>query len=101
MKGTRRERIRELMEAGPLTIRELASILDLSFKEIEEDLEHVRKTVGTRAFRMEPPECLSCGFVFEKRTRLNTPSRCPRCKSEKTSEPVFWIESIGDKKKNG
>jgi hypothetical protein len=39
--------------------------------------------------------CQSCGFTFRDRSRLETPSRCPRCKRERIDEPLFRIESIG------
>jgi predicted Zn-ribbon and HTH transcriptional regulator len=44
--------------------------------------------------RTEPARCTACGFVFGDRAerRLHTPSRCPRCRSERISEPRFRIE---------
>ena len=88
---TRRERIIEELERGQYSVRELAVSLQMGARDVRDDLEHVRRSVGGR-FRIKPAECMACGFVFRGRDRLNQPSRCPECRQEQIIGPFFWIE---------
>ena len=75
--------------------RELARLLELPEREIEEHLAHLIRTLRrdpARTLVMEPSRCDDCGFVFRERTRLTKPSRCPRCRSEAVLPPRFGIE---------
>jgi len=99
---TRRERILEILRSSgePLTVIEIAERLGVRdpklFREIYEDLKHVGKTLyretkGREVLVMIPPKCLNCGYIFKERSRIKRPSRCPRCKSERISQPSFMI----------
>ena len=99
---TRRERLLEVLRRAqrPLTVQEIARALGVSdseaVKAIYEDLKHVGRTLyresgGREVLVMVPPRCLSCGYVFRDRSRVKRPSRCPRCKSERISQPSFII----------
>jgi predicted Zn-ribbon and HTH transcriptional regulator len=48
-------------------------------------------TSGKRRFVLHPSNCIACGFQFQKRRRLTRPSRCPRCRSSRLSQPHFEI----------
>ena len=89
--ATRRQRMIALLSDGPLTVRELSDLLQVPIALVVDDLTHVRRSVG-QAFRVAPPACLSCGFELSRRERFTAPSRCPRCKSERTTEPLLRIE---------
>ncbi len=95
---TRTETIRKelisLLEGDYLTQSEIAFELGIRESEVQEHLIHIQKSVSKRGgrFRMKPPECLRCGFVFRKREKMKKPGRCPLCKSRAISEPLFSIE---------
>ncbi len=89
---TRRQRIAELLALGPASARDLSAEVGATIEDVVTDLRHVQRSVRRpRRFRMAPSECLGCGFVL-RTARLERPSRCPRCKGERLTEPTFWIE---------
>jgi predicted Zn-ribbon and HTH transcriptional regulator len=92
---TPRQRLLEVLTGGRYTARQLAGLLGLPEREIEDHLLHLVRTVKrdrTRHFIMEPAACTHCAFVFRNRTRLTRPSRCPRCRSEAIADPRYGIE---------
>jgi transcriptional regulator len=88
---TIRKEIAELLERGPLDLREISQILRIREKEALDHLGHIARSVHPRKLAMDPAACLDCGFVFKKRERFSTPSRCPLCKSESISPPRYRI----------
>ncbi len=91
---TARQRIMEILTDTPMTTEQLARILSLPERQVEEHLVHVVKTVSrdsSRRFVLDPSSCLACGFVFRDRTRVTRPSRCPHCRSEGISSPRYHI----------
>ena len=76
-----------------LSLSELARELDVRPRELEDDLEHLRKSLKQSAYRevFEPARCRKCGFVFHQ-TRLRKPGKCPRCRGTWISEPRLGIE---------
>jgi len=75
--------------------RQLAELVGVPERQVEDHLIHVAKSVArdrTRRFVLEPSRCRDCGFVFRERTRLTCPGRCPRCRSEAISPPRYGIE---------
>lgn len=99
---TRRERILKILRSSnrPLTVAEIAERLGIRdprlLKEIYEDLKHVGKTLyretnGRETLVMIPPKCLKCGYIFKERAKIKRPSKCPRCRSERISEPSFIV----------
>ncbi|MFO0766390.1 MAG: hypothetical protein U0231_06265 [Nitrospiraceae bacterium] len=82
-----------------MTSHQLAQLLGMPERQVEEHLLHVVKTVArdpTRTFMLEPSECQTCGFAFRDRTRLKRPSRCPRCRSESVTSPRYGIREHED-----
>lgn len=95
---TLRQRIIDLLTDTRKTTDQLARMLGISERQVEEHLAHVVKTVArdrSRRFILEPSMCLDCGFMFRDRTRLTRPSRCPHCRSEGISAPRYGIDSLG------
>ena len=80
-----------------LTAKDISRAVGIREKEVLEHLPHIARTVSsskeasTARLAVQPSECLSCGFVFKKRDRLKTPSRCPVCRSEEITEMRFGI----------
>ncbi len=95
---TPRQRIIDLIAGARLSSYQLAQLLGLSERQIDEHLIHVVKTVArdkTRRFTLDPARCQHCDFVFRDRSRLTSPSRCPHCRSEAIKAPLYGIEMAG------
>ena len=95
---TPRQRILDLLTDTRMTTDQLARMLGIPERQVEEHLVHVVKTVArdrSRRFILEPSMCLDCEFMFRDRTRLTRPSRCPQCRSEGISAPRYGIDSLG------
>ncbi len=88
---TLRKRMIEVLEREALDVKEISKMFGMREKEVLYHLMHLAKSVHPRQLIAEPASCLACGFSFKKRTRLNTPGRCPICKSEQISPPRFKI----------
>lgn len=94
---TVRQRIIELLIGTRLSSYQLAQMVGIAERLIEEHLPHVVKTLArdrTRRFMLEPATCSDCGFVFRDRTKLTRPSRCPTCRSEGITAPRYGIEPV-------
>ena len=89
---TRREEIIEILKKQEISAQELANMFRVIVKEIEEDLQHIAKSVRPDfELVMYPAACKNCGFVFKERSRIKKPSRCPKCKKEAIEFPKFRI----------
>ena len=80
-----------LLAAGAWSVGDLARELRVRAREVVADLEHVGRSSGGRLRVQVPAACLSCGHVFADRRRPTAPSRCPACRSERTSEPLLAL----------
>ncbi len=92
---TPRQRIVELLSGRRFSSHQLAQLLGIPERQVEDHLTHVVKTVArdpAHRFILEPSACPDCGFVFRDRTRLTRPSRCPRCRGEGINAPHYGIE---------
>ncbi len=92
---TPRQRIIELITGSRLSSHQLAQLLGIPERQVEDHLTHVVKTLArdrSRRFVLDPSVCQDCGFVFRDRTRLTRPSRCPLCHSEGITAPRYGID---------
>ncbi len=92
---TARQRMIDLLIGSRLSSHQLAQILGLPERQVEDHLSHVVKTVArdrSLHFVLEPSRCQNCNFVFRDRRRLTRPSRCPTCRSEEVSAPRYGID---------
>jgi predicted Zn-ribbon and HTH transcriptional regulator len=92
---TPRQRIMELLTDTRLSSHQLAQMLGIAERLVEEHLTHVVKTLThdrIRRFILEPSTCPDCGFVFRDRTKLTRPSRCPICRGEGITAPGYGID---------
>ena len=85
---TLRKEIARSLEEGPMDLREISQLFRIREKEALDHLQHISRSAR---IKMEPALCQRCGFSFKKRDRLNTPSRCPICKSESIVPPRYQI----------
>ncbi|MEO5631249.1 MAG: transcriptional regulator [Nitrospiraceae bacterium] len=97
---TPRQRIIDLIACASLSSYQLAQMLGIPERQVEEHLTHVVKTIArdkTRRFILDPARCQDCDFVFRDRSRLTSPSRCPHCRSEGIAAPRYGIDSVGSR----
>jgi predicted Zn-ribbon and HTH transcriptional regulator len=85
---TLRKEIAKALEDGAMDLREISQLFRIREKDVLDHLQHISRSAR---LKMEPAACLECGFSFKKRDRLNTPSRCPLCKSESISPPRYRV----------
>lgn len=90
---TIRQQIIECLEQGPRTARDLSGQVGVTEKDVVAHLAHIDLSLAGKGRKLyiEPASCQACGFAFISKKRYNRPSRCPRCRSERTSAPVFQI----------
>ncbi len=89
---TIRRNIIALLEDRPMSQRDIANALGIKEREVIEHLNHVARTVAPQQrLCMEPAQCLGCNFRFQKRKHYKKPHRCPICKGEHLTDPVFSI----------
>ena len=94
---TPRQRIMELLTGTRLTTHQLAQMLAIPERQVEDHLVHVVKSIArdkTQRFILDPARCQDCDFVFRDRRRLTSPSRCPLCRSEAIAAPRYGIDLI-------
>ena len=90
---TIRQKIVDLLTEREMDARDLAQELEIDEKEIYAHLNHVARSLNAAKKKLivQPSECLLCGFVFEQRTRLSRPGRCPQCKRSRLTRPIFRV----------
>jgi predicted Zn-ribbon and HTH transcriptional regulator len=92
-KETVRRRILSLLSDHSLTARQISAEVGIPEREVYAHMPHVKRTVARLGGRLAvtPAECRQCGYVFRKRERPNRPGRCPVCRGESISEPLFAV----------
>jgi transcriptional regulator len=95
---TIRRRIAQMLREGDYTARDISQILGIKEKEVYEHLPHVERSAGPGAnLIVEPARCMDCGFVFTKRKRFTSPGRCPVCRSESITQPVYGLPGSAER----
>jgi transcriptional regulator len=92
---TPRQRIIGVLTGTRLSSPQLAQMLGIRERQVEEHVTHVVKTLArdkARRFIMDPAFCQDCDFIFRDRRRLTRPSRCPHCRSEAIAAPRYGID---------
>jgi len=92
MKTIRQEIMSRLSEEEMSAI-ELSQDLGIREKEVYEHLPHIARSVATQGKKLviQPPRCLTCGYIFAERKRFTRPSRCPQCKATHLQKPAYRI----------
>jgi transcriptional regulator len=88
--GTRRQEIVAVLSRRTATVKQLAEELGVRVAIVVDDLGHIRRSLGRRLV-VGQARCLECGFAMSRDRRFTAPSRCPRCRSELTSEPELRV----------
>ena len=90
---TIRQRIMILLCEEEMSAREISRATGIREKEVYEHLFHIARSAAGQGKKLivGPFSCLSCGYIFQDRKRLNRPSRCPQCKGSHMEEPMYRI----------
>jgi len=82
-----------MLQDHPATVHELALLLGLRQKDVEDDVRHLIKSLRNMPYHavITPATCRKCGFVFS-RDKLHKPGKCPDCHSSWINEPEISIE---------
>lgn len=88
-----RKDLLEILHDRPASLHELALLLKLHPREVEDDLNHLIRSLKNLPCHaiITPATCRKCGFVFH-RDKLHKPGKCPRCHGTWISEPLISIE---------
>ena len=86
-----RKEIAEALHGNSLDLREISQLFRIREREVLDHLQHIAKSAHPKKLSMDPAQCRRCGFIFKKRDRLSTPSRCPICRSESITPPRYQI----------
>jgi predicted Zn-ribbon and HTH transcriptional regulator len=91
-----RKELLETLLNNPMSLQDLAMAMDEPVKDIDGDLEHLRKSLRRSAYRLEitPARCRKCGFVFSG-DKMNKPGKCPECLATWISVPLIAIRERG------
>ena len=90
---TTRERITERLRKDALPASTLAREFEIQTSDALDHVQHIARSLDAtdEQLLVAPPECQECGFSdFDD--LVNRPSRCPECKAESVSEPIFRVE---------
>jgi len=84
----------ETLLGNPLTVRQIARLVDESPGRVADDLKHLFRSLKHTEHRgiVEPARCRACGFEFSGE-ELTKPSKCPECHSTWVLEPKIGIGS--------
>ena len=80
---TVRKQIISLLCEEELTSFDISRLVHIPEKDVADHLGHIHRSIGSMGKKLliEPYSCMSCGYQFKKRDRLDRPGRCPQCKS--------------------
>jgi predicted Zn-ribbon and HTH transcriptional regulator len=86
IEGMFRKDLIGLLRAAPRSVADLALMLELEPREVEDDLRHLLKSLKHGGYRVTitPARCRHCDFRFHP-DRLGKPGKCPLCRHT-------WIE---------
>ena len=79
-----------------MSINDIARLLEVRTREIEEDVKHLIKSLRRSRYRLvvTPAQCKKCGFVFAQ-DKLRKPGKCPNCHGTWIEEPTLHVEQTG------
>lgn len=76
----------------PMGLAEIAHALDIPLRDVEDDLNHLQKSLRHEEYRLvvHPAVCRKCGFHFSKE-KLHKPGKCPQCHASWIQEPLLEV----------
>ncbi|GAB4336052.1 MAG: transcriptional regulator [Desulfobulbaceae bacterium] len=93
MMATIRQQMIDLLEEQEMNVRDLSQELHIMEEEVYDHLAHIERTLSRegKQIRVEPFQCLSCGYRFEDRRKWTRPGRCPVCRKSRIRQAVYRI----------
>lgn len=87
-----RKELINLLLNNPMSLDDIARLLDMSPKDVEDDLHHLHKSLKHSGYRLliHRATCRKCGFRF-KEEKLHKPGKCPRCHETWIQEPMIEV----------
>ena len=91
---TIRQQIIDLLSSEELTLRDISQALGIPEKEVVGRLSHIDRSVRSQGKKLTetPYQCISCGFIFDKRSRFSKPGRCPSCRNSHIQTASYQIK---------
>jgi len=88
-----RKHLIKLLRENPTSLRQIARMEDELPDRIADDLNHLFRSLKHTEYEavIEPARCRACGFEFSE-SKLNKPSKCPKCRSTWVLEPKIGIK---------
>jgi predicted Zn-ribbon and HTH transcriptional regulator len=85
-----------LLQDRPWSLNEIADLLEMDRRDVEDDLDHLIKSLKHSGYELhiQPATCRKCGFEFDK-NKLKKPGKCPHCHGTWIAEPLLRIEKSG------
>ena len=82
----------DILEEEILGVRELSQYLQITEKEVYNHLEQIERGLKAsgKKLQVEPARCLSCGFVFEDRTRKKSTRKMSGLSEDKDRSASFY-----------
>lgn len=89
-----RKELIDILLDNPMSIKEIAHLLELPVNEVEDDVQHLQKSIKHMEYHLEvtPARCHKCDFRFNK-DKLHKPSKYPNCRSTWIYEPKIYVVS--------
>jgi transcriptional regulator len=83
----------DMLQGNPMTVTEIAKVVDEPPSRIVDDLQHLLKSLKHMDYKavIEPARCRACGFEFSTE-KLSKPSKCPECRGTWIYEPRIEIQ---------
>lgn len=87
-----RKELIDVLLNNPLSIKDIAQLLEMPVKDVEEDIQHLQKSIKHMEYQLEviPARCHKCDFLFSK-DKLHKPSKCPKCHATWIYEPRISV----------
>ncbi len=91
-----RKELINLLQDNPLSLKDIANLMEMTPRDVEDDLRHLIKSLKHSEYRLHitPAQCRKCGFVFDKE-KLHKPGKCPKCHETWIQDPLLEIEKKG------
>ena len=88
-----RKHLIKLLLENPMSLRQIARLEEELPDRIADDLNHLFRSLKHTEYEavIEPARFRACGFEFSE-SKLNKPSKCPKCHSTWVLEPKIGIK---------
>jgi len=89
-----RKELVDLLQNNPMGLHELAQLLGMPIKTLEDDLQHLIKSLKHSEYELviSPAVCRKCGFHFDKH-KMHKPGKCPQCHGTWIQEPLLEVKT--------